>query len=118
MENSDFLAIYLKSTVLIIIGFIASLLLNVRFAYGLVLGHLFYGLYFLFLVTSVDNLLKLNYSKLLHFLSFLIRMLILALPLLIAALFAEKISIWGAFTAIIINKLTLMYLSATKKEKK
>ncbi|MBR2802132.1 MAG: hypothetical protein IKE21_06030 [Erysipelotrichaceae bacterium] len=78
---------------------------------GIILGLAFYGVYLLLLTFSVSRMLEDRSSEgSAYVLLYVLRILLLGLPLLCGALFPDIFNIFGAFGAILLNKIVTVIL--------
>ncbi len=107
------------SAVLVMAAAAVFLFLDWRISVGLVVGLLCFRLYFMLLTEHIDSIIEAGKAKGTGVrLAPLLRLLVLALPLLAGAALPQFISIWGVFAGEMMFKLcTYGMMIFGKKEK-
>ncbi len=96
----------------------ALLIFDWRWSAGIVIGLVFFVIYFLMLRLKIDEQLSAAGSgKASDAFSKAARMLILAVPLLLGFVFPEFISFWGVFIGLMMFRVTLVVTSIFLKDK-
>jgi|GEM_PF-5978451 len=100
---------YLCLSLAFILVAFALYFVNRTWANGLLIGHLFYTIYLLVLIKNVEFILGLgHYNNFLGRVAYLLRLAILAFPMLLGALRPEVFNIFAAFISLFINRVALM----------
>ncbi len=105
------------SSVIIALAAVVFLFFDKTISFGLLLGQLFYILYLLVLTKMVDAVLGTasgGISKV--SLGFVLRIVLLALPMVIAALFPETFNLFAVFGSMFLNRVMLLILYARGEE--
>ena len=87
---------------------IASSFVNFRFALGIVLGGIFSLIHFFVLSKNVSSILNNEITSTAKVGSLLIRMLILAFPLMISYKYGEIFNIYGVFFGLMLHKISII----------
>ena len=87
---------------------IASSFVNFRFALGIALGGIFYIIHFFVLSKNVSSILNNEKTSTAKVGSLLIRMLILAFPLMISYKYGEIFNIYGVFFGLMLHKISII----------
>ncbi len=105
------------SSVVVAILAVVFLFFDRSVSFGLLLGQLFYFLYLVVLTRMVDAVLETaagGISKV--SLGFVLRIVLLALPMVIAALFPEIFNLFAVFGSMFLNRVMLLILYARGEE--
>lgn len=101
--------IYLYSGIISIVASIVCAFFNYRISLGIIIGALSSFLYFYILNMNFKISEDGNISKG-GILGYLVRLIVLALPLLIACLLPNIFNIFGAFAGIMLFRIVMMFM--------
>ena len=105
------------SSVIVVLLAIVFLFFNRTVSLGLLLGQFFYILYLLLLTKMVDAVLAAaNGAKSKVSLGFIVRIALLALPMVIAVLYPEVFNLFAVFGSMFLNRVMLLILYARGEE--
>lgn len=91
--------------------------LNWKVSLGIILGLIFFRIYFYLLTSSIDDALAFgqNESRFGRIISSSGRILILVMPLLAGMLLPQYVNVWGSFAGLVLFKVCAVIYSAVNK---
>ena len=91
--------------------------LNWKVSLGIILGLIFFRIYFYLLTSSIDDTLAFGIAegKIGRIISSSGRIIILVMPLLVGMLLPQYVNVWGSFIGLILFKVCAVIYSAVRK---